>query len=248
MAPLEPGAYVLRLRAAGYPGYSPPTRLQGRLLGLEATGAVLRDVPEDDGTWARRKLFLGEVEDDVVARANAEDRPWLHLARGDLDAAEASLRAVSPERLGWLMRTHPREVVPMAETLLGDGFAERFQSVMDPDVRGRHPTQALRDALLVPRLEAIPADDPSGRRVRLWRAAIHLDRGARARARTLATSVIEAREASEVELGEAWLLLARLAESADDRRRCVDQALAVSPDPTLARRVSREGWAEDPAR
>ena len=247
MPELVPGAYVLRVRAAGEPTYSPPSRMQVRLEALDLLGATLRSVEPGQGSAARRALMEGAV---VREGADPQDAAWLAVAGGDRgelrDALAGLLEVGAEDRVGWLLRQHPVAVVPLLEDLLGARFAATFYQVMDIDSRGRHPTAAHRDALLLPSLEALPPQDPAARQVRLWRARIRLERGERARARQLAQSVLDAHTSALVgeegvggeQLGEAHLLLAELASSDAEREGHLRQAVERSTDPTLPRRAA----------
>jgi hypothetical protein len=243
MPPVTPGAYLFRIRAAGDPSYAPPSRMQARLQRLELTGAQVRAVAADEASLARHRLAEGDLHG--ARGAHALDQAWVEVARG----APASVRrrlaelldAGETARVGWLLRVHPQDVVPPLEDLLAEDFATVFRDAMDIDVRGRRPTAAQRDALLLPSLQALPASDPAGRQVRLWRARIRMERGERARAAMLAQSIVAAADAAGDERAEAYLLLAQLAETEAGRAAHVARALEAAVDPALARRVAREG-------
>lgn len=239
MEPMAPGPYVLRIRAAGDAGYSPPSRLQAQLAALRLVGVRLRDVPVPPEAKSRAAWMAGDLGGDVAAA----DRAWRSIAAGDRaslgDDLASLIRSGDTRRVGWLLRQHPVDVVPLLEELLGPDFAPTFHEVMDIDSRGRQPTAAHRDALLLPHLASLPASDPSGRQVRLWRARIRMERGERARARQLAQSIVEADGDHDRQRGEALLLLAELATTEEEREAHVARALAISPDRTLHRRVVR---------
>ena len=237
--PLAPGIYTLQLRAHGVENYHPPTRLRARLHHLDGVGlASVPSVPSAQET-ARQQLYLGRSD----ASPADEEAAWGALARGDAAALRDALANLwergDRRRLRWLLRSSGSDVVVPLASVAGTGFPALFEEAWDAKSTGGFVDPSLHDELLRPSLAMLPASDPAGARLRLERAEVRLQRGDRAGARTLAESVLA--EASDVAPKiDAWLLLARLAESEAEAHEAEEQAIALDPTGRTQERVRRE--------